>query len=57
MIFKTDNREFALHTNRTTYAFRVLKTGQLEHLYYGKKINIEKWINKSIVVSLSAVII
>lgn len=43
MIFKTDNREFALHTNRTTYAFRVLKTGQLEHLYYGKKINIESF--------------
>ncbi len=30
---------FALHTEHTSYAFRVLPTGQLEHLYYGKKIS------------------
>lgn len=40
---------FSLNTKSTSYAFRVLPTGQLEHLYYGKKIkmfteleNIEK---------------
>ena len=29
---------YALHTKETTYAFRVMETGQLEHLYYGRKI-------------------
>ena len=32
---------FILETNRTTYAFRVMPTGQLEHLYYGRKIRID----------------
>lgn len=32
---------FVLDTNNTTYAFRVLESGQLEHLYYGKKIRID----------------
>ena len=31
---------FTLDTTNTTYAFKVLPTGHLEHLYYGKKINI-----------------
>ena len=31
---------FTLDTANTTYAFKVLPTGHLEHLYYGKKINI-----------------
>ncbi|MGN1188111.1 MAG: glycoside hydrolase family 36 N-terminal domain-containing protein, partial [Lachnospiraceae bacterium] len=30
---------FTLTTRNTTYAFRVLPTGHLEHLYYGRKIN------------------
>ena len=29
---------FVLQTQRTTYAFHVLPTGHLEHLYYGKKL-------------------
>lgn len=29
---------FMLHTNSTTYGFRVMETGHLEHLYYGRKI-------------------
>lgn len=33
-----DNKQFVLHTKTTTYAFCVMETGQLEHLYYGKKI-------------------
>lgn len=39
MITKRDN-VFELHTRHTTYAFWVLPTGQLEHLYYGRKINV-----------------
>ena len=31
---------FILDTDSTTYAFRVLDTGYLEHLYYGKKIHL-----------------
>ena len=36
------NNLFVLDTADTTYAFRVLPTGQLEHLYYGKRIRIEE---------------
>ncbi len=32
---------FALATERTTYCFRVMKTGHLEHLYYGRRITVE----------------
>ena len=31
---------WVLDTPKTTYAFRVLPTGQIEHLYYGKHIMI-----------------
>jgi len=34
-----ENR-FLLETDRTTYAFRVLPTGQLEHLYYGRRLTV-----------------
>ncbi len=34
------NDTFILETDKTTYAFRVLDTGYLEHLYYGRKIHI-----------------
>lgn len=40
MIRVTDNNEFILETKNTSYAFRVLPTGQLEHLYYGKYLSI-----------------
>lgn len=33
---------FILQTKKTTYAFRILKTGHLEHLYYGRRIRIEE---------------
>lgn len=32
---------FHLQTKNTSYAFTVLPTGQLEHLYYGKKIRLD----------------
>lgn len=34
-------RVFVLDTNHTTYSFKVLPTGQLEHLYYGEAIAID----------------
>ena len=34
-------QNFVLSTKTTTYAFRVMETGQLEHLYYGPKIRID----------------
>ncbi len=39
MIRKNDN-VFELHTRHSTYAFQVLPTGHLEHLYYGRKIKV-----------------
>ena len=32
---------FVLETANTTYCFRVMKTGHLEHLYYGRKITLK----------------
>lgn len=40
MIRKLDN-VFVLDTNNTTYAFKVIETGHLEHLYYGSRIAID----------------
>lgn len=37
-----NNNTFVLNTDNTTYAFRVMDTGHLEHLYYGKKIRIDE---------------
>lgn len=41
MISIFENNVFALDTNKTTYAFRVMETGQLEHLYYGPHIHVD----------------
>ena len=38
-MIKADGKLFMLNTRNTTYAFQVLETGQLEHLYYGKLIH------------------
>lgn len=42
MIHMIKGREpyFILHTLHTTYAFRVMETGHLEHLYYGRRITV-----------------
>ena len=40
MIRKLDNI-MVLDTEHTTYCFKILPTGQLEHLYYGEKIIID----------------
>jgi alpha-galactosidase len=33
---------FSLHTEATSYLFRVTETGHLEHLYYGRRIDSEQ---------------
>ena len=38
---RSDGRLFILDTIKTTYAFRVMKSGHLEHLYYGRKIHLD----------------
>lgn len=40
MIQNTNNL-FVLSTKQTTYAFRVNETGQLEHLFYGRRITVK----------------
>ena len=40
MIRIVDNSIFILETKDTSYIFKVLPTGQLEHLYYGKHLTI-----------------
>ena len=37
----SDGKLFVLNTSKTTYAFRVMETGHLEHLYYGRKIRLD----------------
>ncbi len=39
-MIKRQNRHFILETKQTVYCFRVLDTGHLEHLYYGRKITL-----------------
>ncbi|MBR5474058.1 MAG: alpha-galactosidase, partial [Lachnospiraceae bacterium] len=39
-MIKVENGLFVLHTERTTYAFAVKESGQLEHLYYGEKLDV-----------------
>jgi alpha-galactosidase len=35
------NPLFILDTGHTTYAMKVLDTGHIEHLYYGRKIHMD----------------
>lgn len=34
------DKSFILSTKNTTYAFRIMDTGHLEHLYYGRKVTL-----------------
>ena len=52
-MIQADNGIFLLHTAHTTYALRVLPTGQLEHLYYGKKIRIKEPLTEASVEALT----
>ena len=37
-MIQKNNKSFILSTKNTTYAFRVMETCHLEHLYYGRKV-------------------
>lgn len=39
-MIRMENGYFILDTEHTTYGFRVLQSGHLEHLYYGRRIHI-----------------
>ena len=41
-MIKADGKIFLLNTRNTTYGFRVIETGQLIHMYYGKKLHTEE---------------
>ena len=51
-MIQTVNDIFVLHTAHTTYAFRKLPTGQLEHLYYGRKIHVCEPLDENAVAPL-----
>ena len=38
-MIRVNDNIFYLNTNNTSYVFRIMPTGHLEHLYYGKRIN------------------
>lgn len=39
-MIRKEKEYFILETVNTTYCFRVMETGHLEHLYYGRKISL-----------------
>ena len=47
-----NNQIFVLHTAHTTYAFHVLPSGQLEHLYYGRKIRVKEPLTEESIAAL-----
>ena len=51
-MIQTANDIFVLHTAQTTYAFRKLPTGQLEHLYFGRKIHVCEPLDENAVAPL-----
>lgn len=39
-MIKRENELFILETKNTSYCFRIMASGHLEHLYYGQKVNL-----------------
>ena len=39
-MIRKENDVFILETQNTTYCFRVMETGHLEHLYYGRRLRL-----------------
>ena len=39
-MIKADGHIFVLETAHTTYCFRRMETGHLEHLYYGRHLTL-----------------
>ena len=52
-MIKASGGIFVLHTEHTTYAFRKLLTGQLEHLYYGRKITVRQPLDEAAIAPLT----
>ena len=48
-----NNQIFVLHTQNTTYAFHVLPSGHLEHLYYGRRIRIKEPLSTESIAALT----
>lgn len=51
-MIQNNNQIFVLQTKKTTYAFWVMPSGQLEHLYYGKKIRVAEPVTAESVIAL-----
>lgn len=49
-----DKKYFVLSTKQTTYAFRVMETGHLEHLYYGRRLRVESADDVAVLVEQQA---
>jgi len=43
-MIRKENDVFILETLHTTYCFRVMETGHLEHLYYGRRLRLPNGI-------------
>ena len=43
-MIRKENDVFILETQNTTYCFRVMETGHLEHLYYGRRLRLPQGI-------------
>ena len=53
-MIKKYNNIFLINTRNTTYMFSVLKTGHVEHLYYGKRLFSDEISNKEDIVRQTA---
>ena len=51
-MIQQNNQIFVLHTANTSYAFHVLPSGQLEHLYYGRKIRVKEPLTEDSIAAL-----
>jgi len=38
-MIKVSEDKFVIETNKTSYCFRLMKSGQLKHIYYGERID------------------
>lgn len=53
-MIRKEKEYFILDTKNTTYCFRVMETGHLEHLYYGRKISLPEGIGAEALVEKQA---
>lgn len=53
-MIRQENNYFILETTHTTYCFRVMDTGHLEHLYYGRRITLPEGLGAEALVEKKA---